>query len=204
MPATGKRGAMISLKELTERLATFQPRKHLQRRQLSRAAVSLMIAEGEAGPEVLMIRRAERARDPWSGHMGFPGGRMDIGEDAHVYDCALRETREEIGVDLAEWGEPLGRLSDLQATGHGRLLSMIITPFVFRVPRQLSLEANHEVAEVVWVPLSLFADTARREHMQWQFEGRDWTLPCYFFEGHRIWGLSLQMLDELMALLTRG
>ncbi len=191
---------MIALDDIAAQLAAFRPQKHLERRQLSRAAVALMLADGPEGAQLLMMRRAERAHDPWSGHMGFPGGRMDRAADAHIFDCALRETREEIGVDLAHAGQYLGRLSDLQASGQGRLLPMIITPFVFRVPAELPMSPNHEVAELVWVPLSLFTDRSRRESMQWQYEGRDWTLPCYFFEGRRIWGLSLQMIDELLEM----
>ncbi|MGB5283894.1 MAG: NUDIX domain-containing protein, partial [Polyangiales bacterium] len=64
------------------------------------AAVAMLLREGASGPEVFFIRRAEHPRDPWSGHMAFPGGRRDAG-DATLLDTAMRETREEVGVDLS-------------------------------------------------------------------------------------------------------
>ena len=42
-----------------------------------RAAVAISVRSGVSGPEILMIQRAVRQGDPWSGHMGFPGGRKD-------------------------------------------------------------------------------------------------------------------------------
>jgi hypothetical protein len=59
------------------------------------------------------------------------------------------------------------------------------------------------VAEVVWVPLEFLLDTDNRETMVWERKPVSLTLPCYFFQGRRIWGLSLRMLDELMDLVTR-
>lgn len=194
---------MIALSEAVNRLARHSPRKWPGRRGMQRAAVALLLAEGARGLEVMMIRRAEHPDDPWSGHMAFPGGRMDPGDDASAYACALRETEEETGIALPVAARCVGRLSDLQASGSGRLLPLIITPFVFAAPAPPPAAPDErEVAEVVWVPLALFTEPGRRGSMEWQFEGRQWQLPCYFHEGRRIWGLSLQMLDELVKVVT--
>ena len=45
----------------------------------ARAAVALVFREGRDGLELLFIKRAEHERDPWSGHIGFPGGRSEPG-----------------------------------------------------------------------------------------------------------------------------
>ena len=50
-------------------------------------------------PEVLFIRRASRQGDPWTGHIALPGGRRDPG-DADDFSAAVRETWEEVGIDL--------------------------------------------------------------------------------------------------------
>ena len=64
-----------------------------------RAAVAISVRSGVSGPEILMIQRAVRQGDPWSGHMGFPGGRKDE-SDASDMAWAKRVSRDEIGFDL--------------------------------------------------------------------------------------------------------
>ena len=62
-----------------------------------RAAVSVIIAEKK---EIIMIKRAERKEDPWSGHIGFPGGRAEEADNLNPLNTAIRETNEEIGIHL--------------------------------------------------------------------------------------------------------
>jgi 8-oxo-dGTP pyrophosphatase MutT (NUDIX family) len=182
-------------------LQNYQPSKRLLRRWLSRAAVAIVLREGDRGLDVLMIKRAERDGDPWSGHMGFPGGRSEPG-DEHALATAVRETVEEIDLDLDRDGRPLGRLSDLMTRPGRRGGSMVITPFVFATDLEApQFRCNEEVDEVLWVPLGFLGDHSNRERMSWKTGGIPIDIPCYFYRGRRIWGLSLMMLDELMDLL---
>lgn len=57
----------------------------------------------EGDPEVLFIKRAGRAGDRWSGHTALPGGKRDP-QDADDVAAAIRETREEVGLDLTARG----------------------------------------------------------------------------------------------------
>ncbi len=98
----------------------------------SRAAVALILRDGEAGIELLFIRRAEHPQDPWSGQMAFPGGRAETG-DADLLATAVRETAEEIGLDLAHAAEPLGALDEVRAMARMRPMDLTIQPFVFRL-----------------------------------------------------------------------
>jgi 8-oxo-dGTP pyrophosphatase MutT (NUDIX family) len=75
------------------------------------AAVSLLLRPSAKGVEFLAIKRAEQERDPWSGHMALPGGRRDA-TDESLWMTAVRETREEVHVDLQQVGQLLGRLDD--------------------------------------------------------------------------------------------
>ncbi|WP_328799376.1 NUDIX hydrolase [Sediminihaliea albiluteola] len=190
----------VSLLHLIEhRLSDHRAgRKRLRRlRQRSAVAIILSVREGEL--HILMIKRAEREGDPWSGHMAFPGGRMEP-DDAHGYAVAHRETEEEIGVHLDDCARCIGRLSDITAGPRG-VLGMFISPFVFCLEKPVEFSPNYEVAEVVWVPLEFLMDSSKRETMVWKRRGLSMELPCYIYKGRRIWGLSLMMLDELMDLV---
>mgnify|MGYP001211744311 FL=1 len=174
--------------------AGFEPRA-------GRAAVAIMVREGSDATEMLMIRRATREGDPWSGHMGFPGGRRDP-EGAPNFACALRETREEIGVDLSQWGTPLGELSDVNTGWRKDRPEMLVTPFIFQVGELPALTPNYEVDDVVWVPLHFLMNEANREPLEWDWKGKKMETDSYLYDSYRIWGLSLMMIDEMTGLLA--
>jgi len=165
-----------------------------------RAAVAIMVREGQEATELLMIRRATREGDPWSGHMGFPGGRRDP-EDRSNFSCALRETEEELGVDLSRWGAPLGELSDVNTGWRKDRPEMLVTPFIFSVSELPELTPNDEVDDVVWVPLHFLMDEGNREPLEWEWKGQKMETDSYLYDCYRIWGLSLMMIDEMMRLL---
>jgi 8-oxo-dGTP pyrophosphatase MutT (NUDIX family) len=191
----------ISLLQLIEsKLSDHKPGKKLLRPLMKRSAVALILQVRSGELHILMIKRAEREGDPWSGHMAFPGGRKDPG-DVNGFACAVRETEEEVGLQLLPEDTCIGRLSEVNAMSRLRGVGMAVTPFVFRLNREVRFDPNYEVAEVVWVPLEFLLEPENREEMEWTFRGMKINLPCYFYEGRRIWGLSLNMLDELMGLL---
>ncbi len=165
------------------------------------AAVAMLLREGAAGPEVFFIRRAEHPRDPWSGHMAFPGGRRDAG-DATLLETAMRETREEVGLDLSREAEHIGQLDDLQAIARGKPQETVIRPFVFEVQRESPLQVDdREVAEALWTPLlPLYrgeVDTIR----PYKWHGTSIDFPAYQVEGRLVWGLTYQMLRSFFRIL---
>lgn len=123
-------------------------------------------------------------------------------EDESALAAAVRETAEEIGLDLGSEAVHLGRFSDLQAVARGRRLGLIIEPFAFELCGSVSLAFNHEVQEAFWLPLSFLTDRSRRSSLEYTFGSGAVRLPCYHWEGKVLWGLTLRILDEVIEILT--
>lgn len=171
------------------RAAIARPPKTLDEPDLQRAAVAAILTPGR---RLWFIRRADRLGDPWSGHLAFPGGRQQP-EDRSPLAAAMRETMEEVGVDLRE-GELLGQLDDLRSRPMTRL---VIRPFVFRMPEVPAWRPNEEVAEVLSLPLEDLLQGQGRGDMRYPpIVGM--RLPRVDFQGHRLWGLTLHMVDDLL------
>lgn len=192
----------MDLGQLVQRLHRHEKPPHTFGPVQRRAAVAIALLDSGQGVDVLMIQRARREGDPWSGHMGFPGGRRDRG-DASDLDCALRETREEIGLDLESLGEQVTELGDVNTGWRKDRPEMLVSPFVFTLQEKPSFQLNHEVDDIVWVPLSYLQDRGNRVEHHWEWRGERLVSDAYVYRGKRIWGLSLMMLDELMEALER-
>lgn len=195
--------AMPTLADLRRALDGHRPQQPERDDGLKIAAVAAIVRESVAGLELLFIHRAEDPNDPWSGHMAFPGGRVEP-SDRDPLSAAVRETREEIGLDLVRRGTMLGRLSDVAAVGRGRPMALVIEPFVFSVDGRPVLETNYEVEEVVWVSFDFLLDRSNRSTIPWRHGELEIQLPCYRWADHVIWGLTFGMVDELVTLLEGG
>jgi 8-oxo-dGTP pyrophosphatase MutT (NUDIX family) len=172
----------------------------------ARAAVALVLRPDAAGrSEVLLIERARKEGDPWSGHMAFPGGRQDP-EDPSPRATAERETLEEVGLDLAG-AELLGQLDDLEGRHAGRPVGLAISAFVYGVPDPPHLAPNdQEVESAFWVPLDQLL--ARERHVDYRFrhELGAFTMPGIrvgHAEPHVVWGLTYRFLETFFELLGR-
>ncbi|MDA9942997.1 CoA pyrophosphatase [Luminiphilus sp.] len=188
------------IQPLQQHLAQFNKEPAGFEPQAGRAAVAIILREGGEATEMLMIRRAIRDGDPWSGHMGFPGGRRDPSDQSNL-GCALRETEEELGVDLVHCATQLGELTDVNTGWRADRPEMLVTPFVFQVNDVPVMSPNDEVDEVVWIPLHLLMQLDQREPMAWEWKGQKMESDSYLYASYRIWGLSLMMIDEMLALL---
>ncbi len=190
---------MYTLEKIRRALPRLRVDKYPQRHEVKRSAVVIMLREGDSGAEMLMMKRAERDGDPWSGHMGFPGGRQEPG-DASIFATAIREVREEMGFDVQAVTDTSLRLSDIRATGRGRVLPLVVTPYVMFAHSDIPIVPNEEVAEAMWIPLHFFTP-GKRQNFDVVYDGQTYTMPCYYYRQYRIWGLSLRMLDELLEVL---
>ena len=160
------------------------------------AAVAVIVAPNP--DSVLLIRRAERAGDPWSGHMGLPGGRLDPA-DSDLGQTALRETSEEIGWRL-DRRQLLGTLPDVwPRTPLPRLI--VVRPFVFAVSERPDLVLSGEVAETFWVPVAELRDPAVYRETVIELRGERRGFPAFHLGPHVIWGLTERILTPLLALV---
>lgn len=151
--------------------------------------------------QLLLIQRAHRDGDPWSGHMALPGGRKDP-HDIDLVHTAIRETKEEVGIDLGGDAEVIGELDQLRAVARFRPLDLVISPFVFHLRRSVSLALNaREVRSAVWVPLSFFQTPAAPGCYRRELDGIVTELPCYRYQGYTIWGLTHRILDGFLKIV---
>jgi 8-oxo-dGTP pyrophosphatase MutT (NUDIX family) len=167
---------------------------------LRRAAVAVILREGAAGLEMLFIRRAEHPEDPWSGQMGFPGGRSEP-QDADLRTTAVRETAEEIGVDLEREAEFLGALDEVRAMARLRPVNLCIAPFVYRVHGSTAPRPSVEVGSVHWLPLDPLLGPAFRSTTDYLHGETSLQFPCLRVEDLVIWGLTYRMFTLFQELL---
>ena len=166
-----------------------------------RAAVAILIRLGNSGePELLFIRRAEYEGDPWSGHVAFPGGREEEGDESLI-DTAMRETLEEIGVDLRGTCELIGVLDDLRPRSV-RLPAVVVRPYVFLVSDLPDTDLSDEVADAFWVPLPVLLDRSVWRDARVKAGDVEISRFAFHHEGYVVWGITERILSGLLALLT--
>jgi 8-oxo-dGTP pyrophosphatase MutT (NUDIX family) len=156
------------------------------------AAVAIVIAPGPDA--VLVVRRAERAGDPWSGQMALPGGRRAEGED--LLFTALRETEEEVGLVVPPEAL-LGVLDDV-APLTPMLPPIAVRPFVFRLERRAVLRPNHEVADAQWVPLETLLHPETYTPVEVEVQGGIRRVSAYRLAEGTVWGMTERILSDLL------
>jgi 8-oxo-dGTP pyrophosphatase MutT (NUDIX family) len=192
---------MPTLERIRGRLAGYEPRLVSRSGEgLLEAAVAVVLHEPAPGvPEILLIERAEREGDPWSGHMAFPGGRREPG-DPTLERTASRETLEEVGFqpDL-----PIARLDDVEGSNAARPGRLVIATFVYEVAERPLLVQSHEVRSTIWVPAWELLDP--RVHTRYRFRRGDYEgeFPAIHYSGYTVWGLTYRVLRRLFEVLER-
>jgi 8-oxo-dGTP pyrophosphatase MutT (NUDIX family) len=158
------------------------------------AAVATILRVGPEGAELLVIRRAEREGDPWSGHLAFPGGKREP-TDSSLLMTATRETLEEVGLVL-DPPSYLTRLDDVVARKNGYRVAQ----FVFAVEdAEVAPVTSQEVAATMWVPLARLARREGAGTVPFEIEGRSYDLPCFRIGSDILWGMTYRMTLQLLG-----
>lgn len=164
-----------------------------------RAAVAILIRLGPGGePELFFIQRAEYEGDPWSGHVAFPGGREEPGDESLI-DTAIRETLEETRIDLRIAAHAIGVLNDLDPRTI-RLPHIVVRPFVFLFPDAAEPVLSEEVARAFWVPLSVLMDRSVWRDTTVKAGNVELSRFAFHHEGYVVWGMTERILSGLLEL----
>ena len=189
-----------TLEAARRKLRNYQPVEIPFERGMIAAAVAVMLHDGPDGLEVFFIHRAVRAGDTWSGQVAFPGGRRDPG-DADLLATAIRETGEEVGVDLSSV-ERLGVLDDLYPRTPV-LPPVVVRPFVFALTARPHVVVSSEVQDAFWVSFRALRAPAAASTITVDHPGiPSRVLPAYRLGNHTIWGMSERILTPLISLVS--
>jgi 8-oxo-dGTP pyrophosphatase MutT (NUDIX family) len=156
------------------------------------AAVAVILLE-EVPPKTLLIKRAERKGDPWSGQIAFPGGKFHEGDNS-PRDTAVREAREEVGIDL-ETSEFLGYFGPFRThTGN-----MEVVPAVFRLRNRVPVVIDAEASSYRWVELESLAPSGPQITGGVPQGGMTREVPAIKVGDYVIWGLTHRVISALLA-----
>jgi 8-oxo-dGTP pyrophosphatase MutT (NUDIX family) len=144
---------------------------------------------------LLLVRRAERSGDPWSGQMALPGGRREGEED--LLFTAIRETEEEVGLVLPP--EALVGVLDDMAPRTPVLPPIAVRPYVFRLPRRAPVDRiSEEIAATHWVPLANLLNEAFYANADVMVRSQPLRVPAFRLEEGTVWGMTERILSDLL------
>jgi 8-oxo-dGTP pyrophosphatase MutT (NUDIX family) len=189
---------MAQRSSISQRLSKL--RETLVAKRLSRpgeavdAVVGVLLHDTGHDLELLLIHRAERVSDPWSGQIGLPGGRVEP-SDLSTDSALKREVMEEIGLDLMKSGTELGTLS---VGSPMRRLDMKVQPWVYALESRPGIELSPEVQQAFWVSASELPSL--RSVAQIEIRGVRREVDAFMVDGHVVWGYTHRVLNEFLSL----
>ena len=174
---------------IAEALRSQVPRR-ADRPDFRQAAVLLPLYQSGVGPHLILTKRTEEV-PTHKGQIAFPGGGFEE-EDADLLTTAIRETREEIGLDPGDV-EILGSLDDTVTVTSRH----VVRPFVGFVPHPYTYRLDpFEIERLIHLPiLPLFAGAPFREET-WERDGQPVIVYFYEYEGDTVWGLTARILKQ--------
>ena len=160
------------------------------------AVVAILLWDApRRGLQTLLVQRAEREGDPWSGQIGLPGGRVK--QAIETPRIALhREVEEEVGLKLEEVGVELGSLS----VGHPmRRMEMRVQPWVYGLRVKPKVSIGSEIAGSFWVNLAELP--SKKKMSEITIRTQHWSVESFVVEGKVVWGFTYRVLTELIPIL---
>jgi len=163
------------------------------------AAVLILIHPDAAGDAWLTLIERSHGEHRHAGQISLPGGKIDADDESAVA-AALREAREEIGLDPDQAGVTVaGVLPTVDVSVSGFLVQPVIA-FAERPPEVTP--DKHEVASVFSAPLAAFLSEAPIEIVTAERDGYLLRYGAYRVGEHLVWGATAGILGRLGAFLT--
>jgi 8-oxo-dGTP diphosphatase len=176
-------------KESAEKLA--RRLKQTSESMDANAAVVVLLRIKDGDFQVLLVKRAEKTDDPWSGQTALPGGKRSP-EDRDLKDTVIRETSEETSLNLLECCSFLGAIEPLRST---RRPDMKIVPFLVLQEGEQTVNLNEELTGYFWTPLKTLVE--HRGTAEFSFG----EYPAFIFGDNVVWGLTYRILTKLLSIL---
>lgn len=164
------------------------------------SAVSIVLIDGMKSKEIILIQRPTY-EGSHSGQISFPGGKHEH-EDPSLFHTAIRETREEIGIELTK-DHLVGELTPVFIP----VSRFHVQPYLFYLSEEPRfVPDNREVAEVFTITLEELFDPTTRSTMEYD-DGHGTIIreiPCFQIRDRQIWGATALMLNEIHVLFTEN
>jgi 8-oxo-dGTP pyrophosphatase MutT (NUDIX family) len=191
--------ARTYLEEVRRRLSVYRPQR-IEPGGRASAGVLLLLYDADGETHLLFTKRTELV-EHHKGEICFPGGRQEAGDD-DLFATAVRETFEEVGISPAHM-ERIGQLDDIVSRGSNFVISPFVGFLTTAAPYHYS-HADHEVDEILEIPLAHLLDETNGGVELRHLDGQDVEMPFYRFHGHVIWGATARILAQFLRLLSDG
>ena len=190
------------LDKITNKIRVYSGRPPVE--ELRKAAVLIAITDSD-DPELIYTLRSNKVGSH-GGEVSFPGGMYEV-EDKNLETTALRESKEETGLDISKV-DILGPIDTVVSR-----FNISVTPYVGIVPNNIELNNNSDEIEACFkVPLSFLLQDKRHRNDEINRNGDIFFMPAYEYDSYIIWGLTAMMtvdflniaLDAKIDLKTEG
>ena len=166
----------------------------IEKEGLLPAAVLVPFFEKEGALHLLLTKRSEGVQRH-RGEIAFPGGRWEP-HDPDLFGTALRECREEIGLEPAAV-HPIGALDD-----HETVTAFCVSPFVGVIPYPYPFHLDlKEINGLIEVPFRFLIDPENCRHRTILYREKPRTIVSYLYQGHDIWGATAEIIQGLVNIV---
>ena len=178
----------------------FKQSNFIPKKNSRQAGVLAIILNSEPdNPKLLFIKRTTKQNDKHSGQISFPGGQFET-EDITLLNCALRETNEEVGLQVNDL-QVLGPLSQLYVS----VSDFIVQPYLAvydRVPSFILEE--EEVAKVIEYPIKALLKEDAVQYRDLDIRGHKLKdIPYFDLYGETLWGATAMITSEILYLINK-